>query len=110
MDFYSYTDKAIAAELGSRIKSLRLNMNITQKELSDATTLSLNANKSLESGKGKLATLVAVLRELGALDSLDSFIQDTSISPLQLTKMQGKVRRRASGQRRKDKSKDDTRW
>lgn len=114
MDFYTLSDKAIEDELGNRIKSLRLAKNMTQKELAGLTTLSLNSIKSLESGRGKLSTIIAVLRELGALDHLDSFIPEVSISPLQLAKMQGKVRERASGYHTKDKPKtkleDATEW
>jgi len=99
MDFYTLSDKGIAQELGQRVRALRLRKNITQKALSEATTLSLNTIKSLESGNGKLSTLIAVLRELSALEHLDSFIPETSISPIQLAKMQGKVRERASGYR-----------
>ncbi|WP_126454463.1 helix-turn-helix domain-containing protein [Sulfuriflexus mobilis] len=110
MDFYSLSDKAIGEELGKRIKALRLRKNITQTELAAATTLSVNAIKSLESGRGKLSTLTAVLRELGALDDLNSFIPETSISPIQLAKMQGKVRERASGGRLKNKPQDGTEW
>ncbi len=97
MDFYTLSDKAIEQELGERIKTLRLRKNITQKELAAATTLSLNTIKSLESGRGKLSSLIAVLRELSALDHLNNFIPETTLSPLQLAKMQGKVRERASG-------------
>jgi len=104
MDFYSLTDKGIEAELGDRIKALRLRKNITQKALAEATSLSLNAIKALESGRGKLSTIIAVLRELGALEQLDNFIPEPAISPLQLAKMQGKVRERASGERIKDKT------
>jgi len=104
MDFYSLTDKGIEAELGDRIKALRLRKNITQKVLAEATSLSLNAIKALESGRGKLSTIIAVLRELGALEQLDNFIPEPAISPLQLAKMQGKVRERASGERIKDKT------
>ncbi|GMR05571.1 MAG: hypothetical protein BMS9Abin25_0146 [Gammaproteobacteria bacterium] len=110
MDFYTLSDKVIAEEIGDRIKSLRLRRNITQKALADATTLSLNSIKSLESGRGKLSTLIAVLRELGALDHLDSFIPETSISPVQLAKMQGKVRERASGRRLKNMPVDKLEW
>lgn len=114
MDFYTLSDKGIEEELGRRIKALRLRKNITQKELAEATTLSLNTIKSLESGRGKLASLIAVLRELGVLDQLDSFIPDTSISPIQLAKMQGKVRERASGERRQtsqhDNPKGESEW
>ena len=110
MDFYSLSDKAIEHELGNRIKTLRLRKNLTQKELSVATALSLNVIKSLESGHGKLSSLIAVLRELGALDHLDSFIPQPSISPLQLARRQGRERQRASGDRIKEASKGDAEW
>lgn len=110
MDFYTLSDKGIEDELGRRIKALRLRNNITQKELAEATTLSLNTIKSLESGSGKLSTLIAVLRELGALDHLDHFIPEATISPLQLAKMQGKQRERASGRRRKPNAVDEAKW
>jgi transcriptional regulator with XRE-family HTH domain len=110
MDFYSLSDKAIAHELGARIKALRLRRNITQQELAEATTLSLNTIKSLESGSGKLASVIAVLRELGALDAIDNFIPEPSISPLQLARMQGRQRERATGKRRKPKSKGESEW
>ena len=110
MDFYTLSDKGIEDEIGRRIKAFRLRRNITQKELAEATTLSLNTIKSLESGSGKLSTLIAVLRELGALDQIDNFIPEPSISPLQLAKMQGKQRERASGERRKHRAEDDAEW
>ena len=100
MDFYSLSDKAIEAELGRRLKSLRLRKNITQKALAEATTLSLNTIKSLEAGRGKLTSLIAVLRELGALDQLDTFSPLPTVSPIQLAKRRGKERQRASGEHR----------
>ena len=105
MDLYSLSDKAIAAELGRRLKILRLRKNKTQQVLSESTLLSLNTIKNLEAGKGKLLNLISVLRELDALEQLNQFIPEISVSPLQLAKMQGKERQRASGKR---KMKDDT--
>ena len=107
MDYYSLSDKGIETELGQRLKSLRLQKNITQKELAENTTLSLNTIKSLESGRGKISSLIAVLRELGTLDQLDALIPVTSISPIQLIKMQGKVRERASGDRGQSSAQDE---
>jgi len=105
MDFYSLSDKAIASELGERIRAVRLRANTTQQALADATTLSLNTIKALEAGRGKLASLIAVLRELGELDALDNFIPAIPVSPLQLAKLKGKVRERASGERQKQNNK-----
>ena len=110
MDFYTLSNKAIEKELGQRVKVLRLRKNITQQTLAELTTLSLNTIKSLEVGKAKLSTLIAVLRELKALEHLDNFIPEITISPLQLAKMQGKERERASGKRRTRQPKDESKW
>jgi transcriptional regulator with XRE-family HTH domain len=110
MNYYGMTDKGVGEEIGRRIKSLRLRKNLTQQELARAAALSLNAIKAVESGKGKLLTLIAVLRELGALDALDQFIPDLPVSPLRLAKQQGKNRRRASGKRRKTSGQGDAPW
>ena len=110
MDYYVLSDKYIEKEIASRIKALRLSKNITQKELAEATTLSLNSIKSLESGRSKISTLIAVLRELEALEYLDNFIPEISISPMQLAKMQGHVRKRASGERLNSQAEDESAW
>jgi putative transcriptional regulator len=102
MHYYSMTDEAICIEIGKRIKKQRLRKNITQQQLADATTISLKAIRALEAGKAKLTTLIAVLRHLGQLDTLDAFIPEMPISPIQLAEMQAKERLRASGQRDHD--------
>ena len=107
MDFYSLTDPAIEIEIGARLKALRLRRNITQKALADATGLSVTAIKGIESGGGTLSTFIAVLRELRALDQLQHFIPEITVSPLQLARRKGVQRQRATGTRRKDKS-DET--
>lgn len=99
MNLYAMTDKAILLELGGRVRALRLRKNRSQQELADATMLSLNAIKSLEGGRAKLATVIAVLRELGALDELNHFIPEITISPIELAKRHGKKRLRARGRR-----------
>ncbi|UTW46573.1 helix-turn-helix transcriptional regulator [bacterium SCSIO 12696] len=99
MFFESESDKSILAELGGRVRQLRLRKNLTQQQLAERTLLSLNTIKSLEVGRAKLATLVAVLRELGELSSLEVFLPDPGISPMQLAKRKGKVRQRATGSR-----------
>lgn len=105
------SDERVLAEIGGRFQALRLRKNLTQQQLADAVALSLNAIKALEKGKAKLATMIAVLRELGELEQLNSFIPEVMMSPLQLAKRQGRVRQRASGVREKKGSyKDDESW
>jgi putative transcriptional regulator len=110
MEFYAMTDKAICAEIGARIKALRLRRNLTQQQLAEAAAVSLNVVKALEAGKGKLSSLVAVLRELEALDGLEQFIPEPEISPIQLAKQQGKKRRRASGNRGRKEPRETSEW
>ncbi len=104
------TDKAIGAEIGVRIKALRLRRNYTQQHLADAAAVSLNVIKGLEAGRGKLSSLIAVLRELEALDGLEQFIPIPEISPLQLARQQGKRRQRASGSRGKKETMETSEW
>ncbi len=107
MDYYIASDSAILKELGKRLRKLRLRKNITQEDLAERTLLSVGTIKSLETGKGKLSTLVAVLRELGTLDQLNHFIPPITISPIKMAEASSKSsskRERASGAGRKSKS------
>jgi putative transcriptional regulator len=110
MDTYLMTDAAICREIGSRLKALRLRKNLTQQQLATAAAVSLNVIKRLENGRGKLSSLVAVLRELDALDSLEQFIPAPEVSPLQLAKRQGKQRQRATGKRGRAGSGETPEW
>lgn len=111
MDFYSKSDKAILAEIGSRFRRLRLRRDLSQEQLSKQAQVSISTIKSLEAGSGKLPTIIAVLRELKALDQMDNFIPEPSISPIQLMERAGKERQRASGRESKiSHKKKDEQW
>lgn len=101
MDIYTLSDKALEHEIGEHIKNLRLQKNLTQEQLSKKTLLSLNTIKSLEAGRGKISTLIAILRELKALDRLHVLTLELSISPLQLALAKNRERKRATGKKRK---------
>ena len=54
------------AELGRRLRGLRLRQNVDQRTLAARAGVALNVVKHLETGKGStLASLVKVLRALG---------------------------------------------
>ena len=96
----SMTDRAIALELGRRLKVQRLNRNYSQQEIGELTGLSVTAVQSAERGESKMLTYIKILRVLGALSSLENFLPVVNVSPLQLAKMEGKRRQRASGKRK----------
>ncbi len=97
MDFQLMSDPAIEKEIGNRFKALRLRKNMTQAELARRACMHRNAVSALETGKGShLATVIALLRELGAIENLNGFLPEIMISPMQIVKMKGKIRQRAS--------------
>jgi|SRR5690554_761785 len=90
---------ALAEELGQRLKQARLNANITQAELAKQAGLSRKIVLSAEKGQAQLENFVALLLALGLAEQLNNFLPAPQISPLQLRKLQGKKRERASGSR-----------
>ena len=100
MDFSIMTESTILAELGRRLRRQRLNSNITQIDLANKAGVSRSVVQSLERGEdATLGSLLRLLRALDLLDQLDAFLPDPGISPLQLVRLQGKRRQRATGSR-----------
>ena len=90
------TEQALS-EIGTRLKRRRLNMDRSQKEIADRAGIGINSVARLEDGKGAtLANFIRVLNALEALDSLETFLPVPAISPIQLAKLQGNLRQKAS--------------
>lgn len=98
MKIHGMTDDAIALELGARIQRQRLNRNKTQEEIAEAVGVSKPTIIQLERGQTKLTTLISVMRALGMLDQVDQIVPEVPASPIQVYKMAGAVRKRASSQ------------
>jgi transcriptional regulator with XRE-family HTH domain len=81
-DMYSMTDPDIAATLGMRLRALRLRKNRTLTDVAQQAMIGKNTLTALEAGRGKLETLIAVLRELNALDALNDFLPEPPPSPI----------------------------
>jgi len=109
---YSNSDEAILRNLGAQLRQMRLNKNLTQEQLSDLSGLSRSAISDLENkGTGSMSTFVRVLRALGKLEILNYFIAEASVSPIQIARLKGKSRKRASGVNRvKNNPNEDSEW
>lgn len=102
MDYYGMSDKAILAEIGTRLKRKRLRKNLSQQELGERAGLSRNTISDMEGGgSSTFHNIIRTLRALDALDDLDHFLPDPGISPVHMVRMKGKSRMRASGKRKK---------
>lgn len=107
MGIEELSDRAAMVLIGERIQRERLNQNLTQQELADRAGIGVRTVRSLEAGqKPTLETLVRALRGLGKLSAIDAFLPEPGLSPLQLAKLQGRERQRASGRRQTADHKD----
>jgi putative transcriptional regulator len=95
---------AIVLEIGSRFKTARLNANLSQQSLAKEAGISLKAVKNNELGKSTLLSAISVLVALNITDQLNFFLPAQSLSPIQLLKLQGKERQRASGRTKNQQS------
>ncbi len=100
-DFDQASNEAVVKLLGARLERLRLQANITQADLAVMAGISLGTVKRAEGGKGlSLLNLVALLRALGKLSALDSFLPEPPLDPLAVSDNKGRYRQRATGNRK----------
>jgi transcriptional regulator with XRE-family HTH domain len=100
IDSYA-TDEAVLSELGVRLERTRLERNLSQRELAQEAGVERKAVQRIEAGEPvRLVSFIRVLRPLGLLDALDRLVAEPAPSPIELLKLHGKRRRRASGERR----------
>jgi DNA-binding XRE family transcriptional regulator len=111
MELGSMTPAAIAEELGNRLKQARLNADLTQAEVASRAGLNRRTILNAEKGKVQLENLVAILASMDMADQLNMFLPVQEISPLQLAKLKGQERQRASkSTKRNTRSKEDSSW
>lgn len=104
---------AIAEELGSRLKQARLRADLTQSEVASRSGLSRKTILNAEKGKVQLENLIAILAAMDMMEQLDMFLPVQEISPIQMAKLKGQQRQRASRRSTKRKTqgkKDESSW
>lgn len=97
------TSTELEAEVGEKLKALRLLKNLDQKSLAGRAGISLSALKSLENGSGStLKSFVSVLRALGREAWLETIAPIATINPMHMTqaakpRLRAAVRHRSPG-------------
>lgn len=99
MTLFYKSPAAMAEELGERLKQARLNADLTQVEVAELAGVTRKSVLNAEKGKVQLEVLVAIMTALKLTAQLDNFLPVQDVSPIQLAKLQGRKRQRASGQR-----------
>lgn len=101
-EWYGMSDTAVLRELAAFIKEKRLKKNYSQSELAKRAGIHRVTLSEFEHGmRGSLTTFIQLLRALDELELLEAFKIPTTISPLQMAKLEAEKRERASPTRKK---------
>ena len=91
------TDETILQELGNRLAKRRLELQLTQAALAEEAGVSKRTVERVEAGETtQMSTMIRVLRVLDLLDRLDTLVPEPGPRPMDLLKLKGKERQRAS--------------
>ena len=100
MDYTTMPIGEILEDLAMRVRSERLNRNLTQRQLAHDVGVSVDTIRNLESrGNATLAVFVKVLRGLELDGRLALLMPAPTASPIQVAQRRGHARERASGSR-----------
>jgi putative transcriptional regulator len=102
-NWYTMSDSAILKELAVFIKQVRLRKNYKQNELAEKAGIHRVTLSEFENGGRSISllTFIELLRALNELELLEAFKTQTTISPLEMAKLEARKRQRASSPRKK---------
>lgn len=101
----------VESELGKRLRAERLERNLTQEEVAERSGLSRRTITAIENGEGSsLSTLIALLRALGALSTLESFLPPRGPSPIALSRLKEEPVRYHASKPRKPPAATPWKW
>jgi len=104
------SDEALLEELGNRLARQRVAMELTQADLAERAGISKRTVERIEAGKSaQTATLISILRVLNLLDGLYAMLPAERPRPMDLLKLKGKERQRAS-KKRTDRPEEPWSW
>ena len=93
-------DEAILGEIGRRLAKRRIDLGYTQADLADQAGIAKRTVERVEAGNPtQMTNIIRILRVLGWLENLERLLPEMGPSPMDLLKLKGKERQRASGRR-----------
>ena len=105
------SDKEILADLGHRLGRCRVELELTQADLAREAGVSKRTVERVEAGESvQTTTLVRILRVMELLEALDAAIPKVGPRPMDLLKLRGKERQRASSKKRNKESGGEWSW
>ena len=100
------TSKSVMNEFAERIKQYRINMRITQAELSKRTGISIRNIVRIEKGEDtQFNNIIKILSVLHLQNNLDLVIPDNSLRPTNIVDLKNKKNRSRASKIKNDKEK-----
>ena len=97
-------NEQILLEMGVRAKDRRIELGVTQKELSMKSGVSIRTITNFENGENiSLSNLVSILKVIKTIDNIDLLIPETRTNPYDVLEL-GHRRKRATKVRKAKKS------
>ena len=91
------TDETVLTEIGSRIARQRVDLGLTQAQAAEQAGIAKRTLERLEAGGSTEAlSMIRVLRALDLMEGLDGMLPEPVPRPMELLKLKGKERKRAS--------------
>lgn len=104
-------DEAVLEELGRRLAQLRIDMNLTQAELSRKAGVGKRTLERLEAGETtQTRTLVRIFRELDLFTQLEILLPEPTTRPRQAMKGGGRLPKRAAKKKTKTGRTEAWKW
>jgi transcriptional regulator with XRE-family HTH domain len=96
------TDDTILAEIGQRISTRRVELNMTQAAVAKKAGMSKRTLERIEGGaSGQMLSVIRIFRVLDLMDNLDRMLPEQGPKPMELLKQKRKIRIRASSKKQK---------
>ena len=104
-------DKNVLNELGRRLREQRLELKVTQADLSEKAGVGKHTLERLESGEStQLSNFIRILRALDLLENINIAIPEVTIKPVEYIKHKEKPRQRARKIDKTGKSAKEWTW
>lgn len=105
------SDKAILADIGLRLGRRRVELELTQSDLAGEAGVSKRTVERVEAGESvQTVNLIRILRVMDLLEALDAVIPAAGPRPMDLLKLRGRERQRASSKKRNKESGEEWSW
>ncbi len=94
------SDEAVLQEIGRRMARRRVELELTQAALAEQAGVAKRTVERIEAGLStQTANLIRIFRVLGLIEGLAALIPETGPRPLDLLRLKGKQRQRASAKK-----------